>query len=103
MARDPRKLRVFQHADALIDQVYRATSTFPSEERYVLQAQLRRATLSTATNIVEGCARMGEGEYVNFLNIANGSCAEARYLATVAARLGFLRPEVAKPLTDGFE
>jgi len=103
VARDPRKLRVFHHADALIAQVYRATATFPTHERYVLQAQLRRAVLSTAANIVEGCARTGEGEYVNSLNIANGSCAEARYLVEVAERLGFMRPELAKPLTDGFE
>jgi four helix bundle protein len=90
MSRDPRKLRVFGQADSLVIAVYRATATFPVEERYVLQAQIRRAAISAAANIVEGCARRTTGEYLQFLNIANGSTAEAGYLLNVARRLGLM-------------
>ena len=90
MSRDPRKLRVFHLADALVVDIYKSTKDFPAEERYGLQAQTRRAAVSSAANIVEGCARRSLGEYVNFLNIAAGSACEMAYLLSVAHRLQFL-------------
>lgn len=98
MSRDPRKLRVFGQADALVIAVYRATTEFPVDERYVLRAQIRSAAISAAANIVEGCARKTTREYVQFLNVANGSSAEARYLISVARRLGFVSAAVEDEL-----
>src|SRR5690348_13813650 len=83
-------------------EVYRATASFPVEERYVLQAQTRRAAISAATNIVEGCARRTTREYVQFLNIANGSTAEAAYLIDVACRLGIVPESVKAGLMNRF-
>jgi four helix bundle protein len=95
MSRDHRKLRVFNEADSLVVHIYRCTHEFPREEMYGLRAQLRRAAVSTAANIVEGCARRSEREYLNFLNMSAGSASEARYLIDLSHRLGFLKPEDA--------
>ena len=90
-------------ADALVVPVYDASRGFPVEERYGLQSQLRKATISVPTNLVEGCARRKTAEYLNFVNIATGSAAEARYLVDVAMRLGYVLPGVGDPLLETFD
>ena len=102
VSRDHRKLHVFQLADSLLLGVYRATTGFPTEERYGLRMQLRRSALSIASNIVEGSARRTTREYVNFLNQANGSAAETRYLLSVANRLELLSDQHFAPLEEQY-
>ncbi|MDA1277189.1 MAG: four helix bundle protein [Verrucomicrobia bacterium] len=92
--RDHTKLRAFELADNLALTVYKATGGFPREEMFGLTSQLRRAVVSIASNIVEGCARFSEAEYVHFLDMAYGSAREAEYQISLAHRLGFL-PEDA--------
>ncbi len=102
MSRDHRKLRVFVLADRLVLDVYAATAPFPASERYGLQAQIRQAAISAAVNIVEGSARRSLREYLNFFNIAAGSAAEVRYLASLSARLGMIPQNSAAPLEEGY-
>lgn len=90
MARDHRKLRVFQDAHQLTVLIYKHTRNFPREEWYGLRLQMRKAAVSMPSNLVEGNARRTTREYVNFINIARGSAAELTYLVGLAFELEYL-------------
>lgn len=70
---------------------YRLTAGFPSEERYGLAQQMRRAAVSVVSNIAEGAARHSRKEFEQFLHIAKGSLSELDAQFEVAASLGFTR------------
>jgi four helix bundle protein len=93
MSRDPWKLKVFVLADRLVLDVYRATRGFPPDERFALQSQIRRASVSVTTNIVEGCARRTLRDYLHFMGISLASASETRYLLDLSRRLGFMNEE----------
>ena len=88
--RDYTKLQAFQLADRLAISVYRTTKAFPREELFGLTSQLRRAAVSTASNIVEGCARQTQTDYLHFLTIAFGSLREMQYQLSLAVRLNYI-------------
>ncbi|MEO0530132.1 MAG: four helix bundle protein [Planctomycetota bacterium] len=98
--RDHTKLRAFELADELALATYRRTQAFPSDERFGMPSQMRRAAVSAASNIVEGCARSSEKDYVRFLDMAFGSCKEVSYQISSASRLGFLQVTEAKQLGE---
>jgi four helix bundle protein len=85
------KLLVWQKADELAYETYMATKSFPREEMYAMTSQVRRAALSVPTNIVEGYARQSRKEFRQFVNIALGSLAEARYLFGFCLKLKYLK------------
>ena len=88
--RDHKKLRAFVLADEIAVLTYRITNNFPKEEVYGLSSQMRRAAVSIPSNIVEGCARESQVEYLRFLEIAFGSLRELQYQFGLSTRLGYL-------------
>ena len=87
--RDHTKLRAFELADEVAVLIYRATKGFPKAEMYGLTSQMRRSAVSVPSNIVEGCARESQAEYLRFLEIAYGSIKELHYQFDLAMCLGY--------------
>jgi four helix bundle protein len=85
-----RELIAWQKAMDLVVEVYKATATFPSDERFGLTNQLRRASVSVPSNIAEGQGRGPTQDFVRFLGIARGSIQEVDTQLILASRLGFL-------------
>jgi four helix bundle protein len=98
--RDYRDLEVWQKAMDLVVESYRVTKTFPSDERYALVAQLRRAALSVPSNIAEGRGRFGLGGFLYHLSVANGSLGELETQFLISERLGYVNPAGAQALLD---
>jgi four helix bundle protein len=88
-----KNLEVWKAALALAEATYRMTRAFPSEERFGLAAQMRRAAVSVLSNISEGAARRTRAEYVHFLHIARGSLAELDAQLALVSRLGYASNE----------
>ena len=84
------KLETWQKAIAFADLVYEVTRGFPSEERFGLTNQMRRAAVSISSNIAEGAARNSANDYARFLEIATGSLFEAVSQSFIGQRQGFL-------------
>ncbi|XZE46914.1 four helix bundle protein [Pirellulaceae bacterium SH467] len=96
--RDHRKLRAFELADQLALKVYQTTKTFPKEEMFGITSQLRRAAVSIPSNIVEGCARNSNADFLRFLDIAFGSGRELEYQLSLATRLGYVNQSESQRL-----
>lgn len=88
--RDHTKLKAFHLADELALQVYRETGSIPTEERYGLARQIRRSAVSVASNIVEGCGRRTEADFLHFLDMAHEAARELEYQLSLASRLTYL-------------
>jgi four helix bundle protein len=83
-----RDLLAWQVAHELAVEVYRVTAGWPSQERYGLTAQIRRAAFSVPANIAEGSRRRGGREFRRFVDIALGSHAEVEYGLEFAEAVG---------------
>lgn len=91
--RPHRNLDVWKKAMDFVIQIYRLTATFPKSEEYGLTSQIRRAAISIPTNLAEGAARKGNKEFMQFLNIAQGSISELDTQLELAYRLEYLHKE----------
>lgn len=87
------KLTVWQKAMDLNDSIYSLTRSFPSDERFGLTNQIRRSSVSIASNIAEGASRSSPVDYARFLEIASGSLFELVSQLMIARRQNFVAVE----------
>ena len=88
--RPHKKLEAWRKGIELSVRLYRVTAGFPTEERFGLTAQIRRAVTSVPANIAEGWGRASTKEYVQFLIVARGSLLELETHLIVSRNLGYL-------------
>jgi four helix bundle protein len=94
-------LIAWRKAVALVTHIYSTTTTFPKHEIYGLVSQLRRASVSIASNIAEGHGRRTPGEFVQFLCQARGSLCEVETQIIIARELTYITmDEVERLLTE---
>ena len=88
-----REFDVWKLAMELTDRVYDIVKTFPTEERYALGDQLRRAVVSIPSNIAEGFGRDSHKDFAHFLAQARGSLYEVDTQLEIASRRGYCKPD----------
>ncbi|MBV9008275.1 MAG: four helix bundle protein [Verrucomicrobia bacterium] len=97
------KLRVWQSARELVQNVYQVTNGFPQRELYGLTSQINRAAVSLVANLAEGSGRTSRRDQARFSQIAYGSLMELACLLIVAADLGFAKAGDEETLRDLIE
>jgi four helix bundle protein len=98
MGRSYRDLIAWQKAMKFVAEIYQVTQRFPTEERYGITNQLRRASVSVPSNIAEGQARFSQKEFHHFLSQARGSLVEIETQLLIARDLKYLQPAKADTL-----
>jgi len=88
-----RELRIWKDAIAVAKQVYIISADFPSEEKFGLASQVRRAVVSIASNIGEGAGRLSNKEFAHFLTIAQGLAYEVETQLFLAKEFEFISDE----------
>ena len=88
-----KELIVWAKSHELTLEIYKVTKGFPSDEKYGMVSQMRRAAYSIPANIIEGHSRKSKNEFLQFLSIAKGSLEELKYFVILAADLDYIAVE----------
>jgi|AntRauMFilla1563_2_1112583.scaffolds.fasta_scaffold00016_27 four helix bundle protein len=107
---DYKELNVWKESIDLVKLVYEVTQKFPSEEKFGLVSQLRRASVSIPSNIAEGNGRSSDKHYKRFVEMAYGSALELETQLIISVELNFIKEndsifkklEQVKKLLSGF-
>ncbi|MDN5323658.1 MAG: hypothetical protein PWQ67_2112 [Clostridia bacterium] len=87
-------LMIWKKSYDLVLQFYKSKINFPSDEKYGIENQLKRALVSVPANIAEGCKRQYVKEFIQFLYIAKGSLSEARFYFMLCRDLDIIEIEM---------
>ncbi len=94
------ELKIWQKAIKVAEQVYILSSHFPAEEKFGLISQIRKSAVSIPSNIAEGAGRNTNGEFRNFLGIANGSTNELITQLIISKRLKLISEDKIKTIIN---
>lgn len=100
MLRSFKELEIWRRSLRLCKTIYQFTSGLPSDEKYGLVSQMRRAAVSAPSNIAEGHSRGTTKDYIRFLWMANGTLAEWETQLLLLAELGQKGEAECSPIVD---
>jgi four helix bundle protein len=95
-----KSLDVYAAARELTKEVYRVSMLLPSEEKFNMVSQIRRASLSVKLNLAEGSTRKSEIESKRFLEISRGSVVEIDAVLETAVDLNHFETNDLKTLGE---
>jgi four helix bundle protein len=98
-----KELGIWKKSRLFCSKIYNVTATFPSEEKFGITNQLRRASVSIPSNIAEGSSRNSNKDFARFLEIAIGSAYEVETQLLISSDLGFITEENTIELTNLLE
>ncbi len=98
-----KNLAVYKISLKLIEEIYKATRSFPKEELYVLVSQIRRAAISVCCNIAEGASRISRKEKKRFYEISRSSLVEVDTQFEIAIILAYYQKGQMKELEQYLE
>jgi four helix bundle protein len=93
-----KELLIWKKSRQFCSEIYSITSSFPSDEKFGITNQLRRASVSIPSNIAEGSSRNSNKDFSRFLEIAIGSAYEIETQLLIASDLGFIKSDELEPL-----
>lgn len=85
------KLEVWQLARKLATEIYKTTQSFPSEEKYSLVSQIRRAAVSVSANIAEGTTRQTAKDQAYFTTVSFSRLMELFNHLVISSDLGYVK------------
>ncbi len=97
------KLDAWKKAKELVVLTYKRTAGYPPEERFGLTLQMRKAAVSTASNLSEGSGRTTAADKARFSEIAFGSLLELLNQYILSKELGYITEQTLseiRPLVD---
>lgn len=94
------KLNAYQQAKKLVIMVYQLLKLFPLEEKFALCDQLRRASVSIASNIAEGSSRFSQKDQKHFIEMSYGSLMEVYCQLQIALELKYISVNQLEGIKD---
>ena len=96
-------LDVWKKGIEIADEVYNITDGFPQNERYGLSQHLQKTAVSIPSNIAEGSARQYAKEFIQFLYISLGSCAELETQLVISYRRKYISQKKLEDLQESMD
>jgi four helix bundle protein len=97
------RLEIYSASRQLVSECYKLTQSFPSEEKFALTQQIRRAAISVHLNIAEGSSRKSETDRKRFFEIARSSVIEIDAALDAASDLGYCQVENMQGLGEAIK